>query len=177
MLQAKASSSLLACPAKVGKHVRKSAVTSCAATVHVRASTVSRQVAHTRGAERLLRYPDGRVRCIRYPTISAESEIQPDQFDVTISYEEDWDSDHWDDIDWAWDVTSQWDRPSTVKMPSIDHAVQQPNSSPPAKVQLSCSQNSNLQLAQLGVKQPWSSFVTGTAYIHKSCRPPTYTKL
>lgn len=83
-----------------------------ATTSHARAGAVSPHVTSTRGAERLLRYPDGRVRCIRYPSISAESDIQPDQFDVTISYEEDWDSDHWDDIDWAWDVTSQWDRPS-----------------------------------------------------------------
>lgn len=94
--------------------VRKPLLRLCATTSPVRASTASTQNSDTRAYERLLRYPDGRVRCIRYPVINAESEIQPDQFDVTISYEEDWDTDHWDDIDWAWDVTSQWDRPSSV---------------------------------------------------------------
>ena len=58
------------------------------------------------GKERLLRYPDGRVRCIRYPEVSAEAERLAEQLDPTVSYEEDWDPDRWDDIDWTWDVLS-----------------------------------------------------------------------
>lgn len=115
MLKAKAVSSCqLPRPLGLGKHVRRPLLRLCATTSPVRDSTASKQNSYTRGGERLLRYPDGRVRCIRYPAVNAESEVQPDQFDVTISYEEDWDSDHWDDIDWAWDVTSQWDRPSVT---------------------------------------------------------------
>ena len=65
------------------------------------------------GKERLLRYPDGRVRCIRYPEVSAEAErLAAEQLDPTVSYEEDWDPDRWDDIDWAWDVLSSQDNAS-----------------------------------------------------------------
>ena len=65
------------------------------------------------GKERLLRYPDGRVRCIRYPEVSAEAERLAEQLDPTVSYEEDWDPDRWDDIDWAWDVFSSQDNASS----------------------------------------------------------------
>lgn len=61
------------------------------------------------GKERLLRYPDGRVRCIRYPEVSAEAERLAEQLDPTVSYEEDWDPDRWDDIDWPWDVLNSQD--------------------------------------------------------------------
>lgn len=64
------------------------------------------------GKERLLRYPDGRVRCIRYPEVSAEAERLAEQLDPTVSYEEDWDPDRWDDINWAWDVLSSQDNAS-----------------------------------------------------------------
>ena len=66
-----------------------------------------------RGKERVLRYPDGRVRCIRYPMIAAEAERLAEQLDPTVSYEEDWDPDRWDDIDWAWDVLSSHETAST----------------------------------------------------------------
>ncbi len=76
-------------------------------------SAYTQKVKQDSGSERLLRYPDGRVRCIRYPLISTEAEAQSDQIDVTVSYEEDWQPDRWDDIDWAWDVTSSWEGPSS----------------------------------------------------------------
>ena len=97
----------------------------CATTSHAPASAPRAPVHQNRGGERVLRYPDGRVRHIRYPTINADSEILPDQFDVTISYDEDWDSDHWDDIDWARDVTSQWDRPAPSPKATPSHAARQ----------------------------------------------------
>ena len=73
----------------------------------------SQQRTGNSGKERLLRYPDGRVRCIRYPEVSAEAERLAEQLDPTVSYEEDWDPDRWDDIDWAWDVLSSQDNGST----------------------------------------------------------------
>ena len=70
-------------------------------------SVCSQQANQVTGRERLLRYPDGRVRCIRYPT-TANTDVQSpaEQIDVLVSYEEDWDPDRWDDIDWAWDAPS-----------------------------------------------------------------------
>lgn len=120
-----------------------------------------------RGGERVLRYPDGRVRHIRYPTINAESEIQPDQFDVTISYDEDWDSDHWDDIDWARDVTSQWDRPATA---AADPAARQA-ASPPSKVILAYGFLNASQVLHQLTAQPLNTLtllqIVDKTYIHK----------
>ena len=136
MLKLKAaSSSRLACPIGIFTHVKRARRTH-ATTSRVRASTATKHESSARGGERVLRYPDGRVRCIRYPEINAESEIQPDQFDVTISYEEDWDSDHWDDIDWAWDVTSQWDRPNFITPSASEHALRQADTLKSTKVQI-----------------------------------------
>ncbi|KAL0021964.1 hypothetical protein WJX77_000337 [Trebouxia sp. C0004] len=69
----------------------------------------SQKVKQGSGNERVLRYPDGRVRCIRYPLTTTDNEIQSDHVDVTVSYEEDWDPDRWDDIDWPWDTASLWE--------------------------------------------------------------------
>ena len=89
-----------------------------------------------RGKERLLRYPDGRVRCIRYPIIAAEAERLAEQMDPTVSYEEDWDPDRWDDIDWAWDVLSSHDGASAG---AADAAFVRPlpqQAEPPPKVRI-----------------------------------------
>ena len=78
--------------------------------INTRAQVVDRalypqQVHQVSEGERLLRYPDGRVRCIRYPpTTITQVESPAEQIDPTVSYEEDWDPDRWDDIDWAWDT-------------------------------------------------------------------------
>ena len=79
-----------------------------------------------RGKERLLRYPAGRVRCIRYPEVSAEAERLAEQLDPTVSYEEDWDPDRWDNIDWAWDVLESQDngKMRTKNMP-VSRPLQQ----------------------------------------------------
>ena len=71
--------------------------------------TFPQKVKQSSSSERVLRYPDGRVRYIRYPLITTEGEAQADQLDVTRSYEEDWDPDRWDEFDWAWDVSSLWE--------------------------------------------------------------------
>ena len=81
-------------------------------TISTRAQVVDRavypqQLNQVSEGERLLRYPDGRVRCIRYPTSTiAKVESPAEQIDPTVSYEEDWDPDRWDDIDWAWETPS-----------------------------------------------------------------------
>lgn len=53
----------------------------------------------------------------------AEAERLAEQLDPTVSYEEDWDPDRWDDIDWAWDVLSSQD---TASKASIDAPAVKP---------------------------------------------------
>ena len=78
------------------------------------ANTYSQTGTQHSGNERLLRYPDGRVRCIRYPPITTEFDRLPEQMDPSMSYEEDWDPDRWDDMDWDWDVLSQQNSASAI---------------------------------------------------------------
>ena len=76
----------------------------------------SPKVKHNTGRERVLRYPDGRVRCIRYPTTATDIDAKSDQIDVTNSYEEDWDPDRWDNIDWPWEAFSSWEGAASEKV-------------------------------------------------------------
>lgn len=72
-------------------------------------SAYSPKVKQSTGRERVLRYIDGRERCIRYPLTATDIDAQSDQIDVTHSYEEDWDPDRWDDIDWPWEACGLWE--------------------------------------------------------------------
>lgn len=104
-------------------------------------ATAYSQTKQHSGKERLLRYPDGRVRCIRYPEISAEVERLAEQLDPTVSYEEDWDPDRWDDIDWAWDVLGSQDSASAGAMnPPLSRPLPQTSDSP-QKVSMPCPAN------------------------------------
>ncbi len=111
----------------------------------------SQKVKQGSGNERVLRYPDGRVRCIRYPLATTDNKIQSDHVDVTVSYEEDWDPDRWDDIDWPWDTSSLWEGGS-----SSNAAVVTPPTSQPAhesvfqqKVARTMPQSPSLSLARV----------------------------
>ena len=95
------------------------------------------------GKERLLRYPDGRVRCIRYPKIAAEAERQAEQTDPTVSYEEDWDPDRWDDIDWAWEVLSTQNAAGAGRSSTAFVSPLPEKADPPQKVQAWCSELAN----------------------------------
>ena len=76
----------------------------------------------------MLRYIDGRERCIRYPLTATDIDAQSDQIDVTHSYEEDWDPDRWDDIDWPWEAGGLWEGAA-----SGNAAVATPVLAPPAQ--------------------------------------------
>ncbi len=86
----------------------------------------SQKVKQGSGNERVLRYPDGRVRCIRYPLTTTDNKIQSDHVDVTVSYEEDWDPDRWDDIDWPWNTSSLWKGGSSSNAAVVTPLTSQP---------------------------------------------------
>lgn len=86
-------------------------------------SAYSPKVKQNTGRERVLRYPDGRVRCIRYPLTATDIDAQSDQIDVTHSYEEDWDPDRWDDIDWPWEACGLWEGAASEKAAVATAAV------------------------------------------------------
>ena len=86
----------------------------------------SQKVKQGSGTERVLRYPDGRVRYIRYPLTTTENEAHSDQVDVTVSYEEDWDPDRWDDIDWPWDTSCLWEGASSSNAAVVTPLTSQP---------------------------------------------------
>lgn len=112
----------------------------CSGIPHAYAAgaTAYSQTKQHSGKERLLRYPDGRVRCIRYPEITAEAERLAEQLDPTVSYEEDWDPDRWDDIDWAWDVLNSQDSASAGAInPPLSRPLPQTLDSP-QKVSMPC---------------------------------------
>lgn len=121
----------------IAAHGRCSGTPHAYAAVYAGATAYSHTKQHS-GKERLLRYPDGRVRCIRYPEIAAEAERIAEQLDPTVSYEEDWDPDRWDDIDWAWDVLSSQDSACAGAInPPLSRPLPQTSDSP-QKVSISC---------------------------------------
>ena len=138
---------------KSNAHVRSVGATQA----HTSDRTVySQKVKQGSGNERVLRYPDGRVRCIRYPLTTTDNKTQSDQVDVTVSYEEDWDPDRWDDIDWPWDTSSLWEGGS-----SCNAAVVTPLTSQPAhesilqqKVTRMLRQSPNMPLAPCHSHKP-----------------------
>lgn len=108
---------------RFGKHFRSASI------AHARTvdRTAYSQKVKDCGSERLLRYPDGRVRCIRYPLITREAEAQVESIDVTVSYEEDWDPERWDDLDWSWDAHSLWQDTVSNKPAAATTAPVQPS--------------------------------------------------
>lgn len=107
------------CPVKACSTASRGRYSSVPCAYTAGATAYSQANKEHSGKERLLRYPDGRVRCIRYPEVSAEAERLAEQLDPTVSYEEDWDPDRWDSIDWAWGVLESQDNGSmhTINTP------------------------------------------------------------
>ena len=145
----------------------------------------SQKVKQGSGNERVLRYPDGRVRCIRYPLTITDNEIQSDHVDVTVSYEEDvdvtvsyeedWDPDRWDDIDWPWDTSSLWEGGSSSNAAVVSPLTSQPaRESIQQKVTRTMLQSPVLPLAP---SQSHIQLVTADAtYFQQSRRLTAYTQ-